>query len=210
MPSVEVPPVVRQNPTSKRIDIHRYITIYRTVCFSPARAALQPCQPFFLAGPGDRWPGTLECGPGPSAMRHRRNGAPPVSRSHPCSRYPSGDRILVSMGAKNSDARTWPRRVGRRARSPSCAIRCWFTGSRRRVGTIGPEVVAEVLRDKARFGAMGRQELPPGAAEQGAAGWVPTSLRSAPAALATIFGRSSSASCVLACCSFLSGSWCKR
>jgi hypothetical protein len=27
-----------------------------------------------------------------------------------------------------------------------------------------------VLGDKARFGAMGRQELPPGAAEQGAAG----------------------------------------
>jgi hypothetical protein len=33
-------------------------------------------------------------------------------------------------------------------------------------------VVEEVLRDKARFGVMGRQDLPRGAAGQSAAGWV--------------------------------------
>jgi len=38
--------------------------------------------------------------------------------------------------------------------------------------TIGPAVVEEVLRDKARFGVMGRQESPRGALVQGAAGWV--------------------------------------
>jgi len=32
--------------------------------------------------------------------------------------------------------------------------------------------VDEVLRDKARFGVMGRQESPRGALVQGAAGWV--------------------------------------
>ena len=46
-----------------------------------------------------RCPGTLELGFVPAALRPRHSVPARVSRSHSCCRYPSGDRILVSIGA---------------------------------------------------------------------------------------------------------------